>query len=197
MSTSWRRVSLDGKNIVDFATNVYDAWFLVTDATDIYFGRVNDGIYRMSKSAPPPIDAGALPYLYDIPGDGPAALVADSDSLYYSSGDPSGTFPVSQSEILKIGKDGTLKAKLATSSTLIDDLALAGGYLYWTEEGTLAQDYTDGAVRRIKLDDPTAQPETYATKQSHPVRILVDGEYVYWLNGGWTAVTGGLMRIKR
>ncbi len=192
-----RRAPLAGSPSIDLVTKAYDAWSMALDDTDLYFSRVNDGIFRVSKTATPPFDESALPYFHDIIGDGPVAILLDTDWVYFSTGDPSYNFTSSVYQVLRKSKtSGTLQT-IASTSTLVWGIAVADGYAYWAEEGTLQQDYTDGAVRRVQLDSPGAQPETLAKSQNHPVQVAVDGPWVYFLNAGWTGITGGVRRVAR
>lgn len=192
-----RRANLDGTGASDFITNLYNAWYLVTDSTDLYVGAVNDGIFKVSKTATPPLNANSLPYFYDISGDGPSVVTLDDDSVFFATGDPSGTFPVSSATILRVKKDKSQTSTVATSSTLVYDIASEGGFAYWVEEGTLQNDYGDGAVRRIELDNPAAVVQTYSVTVRAPLAIAVDGNWVYWLNGGWTSLPGSVVRVRR
>jgi hypothetical protein len=192
-----RRVPLSGTGATDFVTNIYNVWYMAADATDLYLGAVNDGIFRVAKNATPPLDGGTLAYFYDIPGDGPAALALDQDAVYFSTGDPSGTFPVTSASIIRISKDKSSQKTLGSASTLVYGLAVDATDIYWTEEGVLQNDFTDGFVRGTKLNDSAAQVRTYATQQRHPIAVKVDGEWIYWLNGGWTNLPGGVRRVRR
>jgi hypothetical protein len=191
------RSELDGTGVKDFVTAIWNVWFTRLDSVDVYMASVNDGIYRVSKSAAAPADASKLAQFYDILGNGPGDMVLDQDAVYYSSGDPSGTFPVTKSVILRITKTGGQQSHIAEASTLIRGIAISDGYAYWVEEGTLQSDYTDGAVRRIKIGEASANVETYATAQSHPVQIVVDATHVYWMNSGWTSISGAVMRVPK
>lgn len=192
-----RRAKLDGTGSIDFVTNAYSAWHIAFDATHVYFSRVNDGIYRVPKSGTPPHDESTLQYFHDILGDGPPAMLLDGDWVYFSTGDPSYTFPITISQIMRKSKLSGQLETVGTSKTLVFGIAVADGYAYWAEEGTLQKDFTDGAVRRVKLSSPGAQPETLAQGQNHPVAVAVDGPWVYWLNGGWTGINGAVMRVAR
>jgi hypothetical protein len=192
-----RRVPLSGSGPITFISNIYNVWYMAADASDLYFGSVNDGIFRVAKNATPPLDGQSLAYFYDIPGDGPAALTLDQDAVYFSTGDPSGFFPLTSASIIRISKDKTSQKTLGSSSTLVYGLAVEGTDIYWTEEGVLQNDYTDGFVRGTKMDDPTAQVHTYAEKQRHPAAVKIDGEWLYWLNTGWTNLPGSVLRVRR
>jgi hypothetical protein len=61
-----RRASLAGTGSVDFATNIYNVWWLVSDATHIYAGSVLDGIYRFDKNATTPIVVDDSYFFHDI-----------------------------------------------------------------------------------------------------------------------------------
>lgn len=192
-----RRANLDGTNPIDFVTNAYNVWYFASDATDLYFGAVNDGLFKVAKNATPPLDGNTLPYFYDIPGDGPAALSLDATHVYFSTGDPSYTFPVTSAAILRMAKDKSTQNTIASSTTLVFDIVANGGHAYWVEEGTLQQDYTDGAVRALEYGNPGASIRTYADKTLHPISVEIDGDWVYWLSGGWTGLPGGVFRVKR
>lgn len=192
-----RRAKLDGSGPVDFVTNLYNAWYLVTDTEDIYVGAVNDGIYKLKKNSVLPLDGNSLPYFYDISGDGPSVVTLDADNVFFATGDPSGTFPVSSATILRVRKDKSQTSTVATSSTLVFDIVSDGGFAYWVEEGTLQNDYGDGAVRRIELDNPAAVIQTYSDTGRAPLAIAIDGDWVYWLNGGWTSLPGSVVRVRR
>ncbi|MBI5531725.1 MAG: hypothetical protein HY898_03345 [Deltaproteobacteria bacterium] len=191
------RSALDGSSTTDFVTGIYNVWYARLDATDLYMGSINDAIYRVAKNATLPVDGSTLSPFYNILGNGPAAMTLDQDAVYFSSGDPSGTFPLSKSELLRVTKTGAQLSHLAVAPTLILGIAVSDGYAYWVEEGTMQQDYTDGAVRRIKIGDAAASVETYATAQSHPTQIVVDATHVYWMNIGWTSIAGSVMRVPK
>lgn len=192
-----RRANLDGSGASDFVTNIFNAWYLVADSTDLYIGAVNDGIFKVSKTASAPLDGNTLPYFYDISGEGPSVVALDEDSVFFATGDPSGTFPLSSATILRVKKDKSGTSTVATSSTLVFDIVSDGGFAYWVEEGTLQNDYGDGAVRRIELDNAAAVIQTYSVTVRAPLAIATDGNWVYWLNGGWTSLPGSVVRVRR
>jgi hypothetical protein len=192
-----RRSNLDGTNPVDLVTNMINVWYARGDATDVYLASVNDGVYRISKTGSFPVDGASLPYFYNILGDGPPAIALDQDAVYVSTGDPTGNFPVTKSELLRVTKSNQQLSHVADAPTLILSIAISDGYAYWVEEGTLQNDFTDGFVRGIKIGDPNAEVHTYASAQSHPVEVRVDAQYVWWMNSGWTSISGGVMRVRK
>jgi hypothetical protein len=177
-------------------TGVSSVFHMVADSSHVYFGAVNDGLYRFEKSASTPIDGATLPYFYDIPGAGPGAMALDQANVYFTTGyDLFGEG--SPSSIVRRAKDGSSQVSLYDSTTMAYGVVSDGTYVYWVEEGTLQQDFTDGAVRRIKIDGSSPVPETYAEKQKRPTAIAIDADWVYWLNGGWTNLPGSVSRVRR
>jgi hypothetical protein len=78
-------------------------------------------------------------------------------------------------------KAGGAEAVLAPAGGPIGDIALDGGFVYFTLPGT----GTDGVVGRVSKDGGT--PVVLASGQSKPQGIAVDDTSVYWTCKGTEA----------
>jgi hypothetical protein len=97
-------------------------------------------------------------------------LVHDADSLYWTEA----------GQVNKIAKGGGTILHLATGRPHPDHLAVAGGWVYWTDD-------VDGVVTRVPVGGGTAQELSYSTR---PDWIVVDGTNVYFSD--WSGATGGV-----
>ncbi len=65
-----------------------------------------------------------------------------------------------------------------------------GHDVYWTNSGTLANRYTDGAVMRVPVGGGT--PTLLASGQDSPVGVAVDASNVYW-----TTASGAVLEMAK
>ena len=79
---------------------------------------------------------------------------------------------------------------LATGRADVNQLVVAGDYVYWTQ-GALAASRAEGAVARAPLAGGAAQ--SLANMQLRPDALAVDGETACWVNRG---PDGQVMRVK-
>lgn len=72
-------------------------------------------------------------------------------------------------------------------------LAVDSSHVYVTEfSGAPLQ----GRVLRARSDSSTSQPEELATLQELPIAILVDDDFIYWLNRGAGETIGSVVRAR-
>ena len=69
-------------------------------------------------------------------------------------------------------------AALASSQNPSGPIAADATSIYWTNAGTAANDYTDGAVMKVPIGGGVA--DALATNQGEPSGIAVDSTNVYW-----------------
>ncbi len=81
--------------------------------------------------------------------------------------------------------DDAGSAVFATGQNDPASIALDGANLYWTNTGTTANDYTDGAIMTVPTSGGT--PKVLAASQASPANLAVDGHDVYWTNSGTQA----------
>jgi hypothetical protein len=75
-------------------------------------------------------------------------------------------------------------------------IAIDAANLYWTNTGTTANNYADGAIMTVPTSGGT--PKTLAAAQASPASLAVDGTNVYWTNYGTLAnnyADGSLMSV--
>ncbi|MGA9657376.1 MAG: hypothetical protein WBV96_26055, partial [Polyangia bacterium] len=65
------------------------------------------------------------------------------------------------------------------------DIAVDSTSVYWTDNGTSANSYSDGTVMKVPIGGGI--PTTLASGQNKPVGIAVDSTSVYWTNNGTSA----------
>jgi hypothetical protein len=81
--------------------------------------------------------------------------------------------------------DDAGSAAFATGQNDPASIALEGASLYWTNTGTTANNYTDGAIMTVPTSGGT--PKVLAASQASPANLAVDGKDVYWTNSGTLA----------
>jgi hypothetical protein len=97
-------------------------------------------------------------------------------------------------KIMKAPKTGGAEAVLAPAGGPIGDIAIDGGYVYFTVPGTSG----DGTVGRVSKDGGT--PTILATGQPLPDGIVVDDTSVYWTCQGTDAnqhKDGSIVRLDK
>ncbi len=113
-----------------------------------------------------------------------AAIVADANNVYFTTW--------AQGSVLEIPRSGgtliTLTSGLtyATPNTNPYNIAISGGYVYWTNPGG-GQSGVDhaGTVQRAPIGGGTVQ--TLASGQAFPYGLAVDATSVYWIDLGTLA----------
>jgi hypothetical protein len=87
-------------------------------------------------------------------------------------------------------------ATFATGQNDPVSIALDGANLYWTNTGTTANSFADGAIMTVPTSGGT--PKVLAASQASPANLAVDGHDVYWTNSGTLAnryTDGAVMRV--
>ena len=112
---------------------------------------------------------------------GPCGVAVDDTSVYWITQGSSPGFADGTVESALL--DGGARTAFASAQNHPNAIAVAGGNLYWATAGTLAAAYTNGAVFKISLAEPTITT-TLATQQNDPVSIVVDTQSVYWVTYG-------------
>jgi hypothetical protein len=111
-------------------------------------------------------------------------VLVDDKNVYWQNVD----------KIMKAPKTGGAEAVLAPAGGPIGDIAIDGGFVYFTLPGT----GTDGAVGRVSKDG--GQPTVLASGQSMPAGIAVDATSVYWTCKGTAAAQfkdGSVSRVDK
>jgi hypothetical protein len=138
--------------------------------------------------------------------DNPNGISVDSTGVYWETyGVQGGVGGAPDEAILAAGLDGGSVVTLASGES--HPYAVWAdpndAYVYWVDQGTPGNVYTDGSVRRIRKDGTSGGvPTTLATDQQDPVGIVGDGTCIYWLNLGPTnssgySTTGQVLKLAK
>jgi hypothetical protein len=134
-----------------------------------------------------PITGGTVTTLATGQNGGPYGLdrgIAVDASNVYVTNNTGGTVV----SVPKTGGGGV--TTLASGQASPWSVAVAGGYVYWTNNASNGP----GSVMKVPVGG-AAPPTAIATGQSQPWGIAVDDPYVYWTNSG--AGAGAVMKTAR
>lgn len=152
---------------------------IATDATTVYWATYNTGFLRTSPLG----DRGTGSTL--VMGETrPDGVALDATSLYWTTNTPTG------GTVRKVAKTGGTPATLADTQANPHRIAVAGGFVYWTDQGDGTAN--TGSVHRVPVDGGAIT--TYADHQPSPYAIAVDDRYVYWTDQGTGQSDGAVMR---
>ena len=193
---------------------------------NLYWLNGSDGfLMRVRKSDGNAKNLG-IPYLtslFDVAADDGHVLITDSSAAVnggglYVCGDPQNdctTFVKLLDDARNVTTNGTL-AFVSQSTNAIVSCDLTNGCsgsgtpvtpseaglvaitadasaVYWAIKGS----GSNGTIRACALPDCPGGPRTLASNQSNPRSIVNDQDFVYWANGGTTANTGSIMRVRK
>jgi hypothetical protein len=99
-----------------------------------------------------------------------------------------GTADAVMSYSLRDGGAASVVAMASPTAVATDSV-----YVYWTERGTAANQYADGAVVRASLS--TGATTTLATGQLVGVSLAVDDESVYWTTPATPDGAGAILKV--
>jgi len=144
--------------------------WLAADATNLYFTTSSGTVYRRPHggTANTPIsNEGVAAQAY--------GLVADATHVYWTKNTSGGT-------VVRVAIDGSTMAgeSVSPALSLPAGLAFHDGSIYVAESnGTLL-----GAGRIVRLNPDGGAPIAIASNRTGPARPVVDGNRIYWYEGG-------------
>lgn len=152
---------------------------MATDATTVYWATYNTGFIRTAPLGDR--STGSTLVMGETHPDG---VALDATSIYWTTNTPTG------GTIRKVAKTGGPAATLADTQANPHRIAVAGGFVYWTDQGDGTPN--TGSVHRVSIAGGTIT--TYADHQPSPYAIAVDDAYVYWTDRGTGQTDGTVMR---
>jgi len=92
---------------------------------------------------------------------------------------------------------GAVPVELAAGQTGVSAITADSVGVYWAIRGSGTA--ADGSIRMCKLPTCAGGVRALAASQAAPVGIVVDGDFVYWVNNGITgsASSGSVLRVRR
>jgi sugar lactone lactonase YvrE len=201
-------------NPTQLATLANGSGGITTDANNVYWSDFRGGtIYSMPLSGGPSMLVSSVvpsPLLLAVYGSN--AYTSPGGGVYsvpISGGSPVTTISAStDANELATGASGVYWTGGATSDAIVHaplgsttattllsgqstpwGIAVDTTTIYWSNQGTSANNYTDGSVVSMPIGGST--PTTLAGMQGQPEGIVVDATSVYWVNYG----AGTVMRL--
>jgi len=121
---------------------------------------------------------------------GVVSIVTDATYVYWIDG-----FIADPNVIRRAPKSGGAAQTLVPAAHGAVQIAVANGFLYWTELGHYLSSTSDGAVRRVGVAGGPVSTIAEGLYVDEPP-LAVDADYVYWIDGGGATVarapvTGG------
>jgi sugar lactone lactonase YvrE len=155
---------------------------IATDGTTVFWTTNGSGNLR---SAPVGALSTATTLLANLSH--PDAIALDAANIYFTTNNTANQQP--PGTIMKLAKTATggPATTLVTKQNGPHSLAVAGGYVYWINQGDGTPN--TGSVNRIAVTGGAIT--TYAGQLPGPTTIAVDASYIYWTD----SVAGAVMRI--
>jgi sugar lactone lactonase YvrE len=171
--------ALDGSSSGNF-TNAREPGGIgiATDATAVYWTTYDGGTTGLIRTA----GLGARGTGTTLIGGqvSPDGLALDATNVYWTTHTATGT-------VMQMPKAGGAAVALADTQANPHSIAVAGGFVYWTNQGNGT--VNTGSVQRVAVTGGTIT--TLADKLPFPVTLVVDASYVYWTD----TAAGAVMRV--
>ncbi len=177
MANTVMKAALDGGAPVTIASDQSWVHGLTIDATSVYWavpGTEPTG-YTDGWVMKAPI-AGGAPTMLASKQLMPASVGVDAQHVYWTGYNPT------LGALSETTLDGGAVAVVATNQDYPHQVAVDTTSIYWTTEGTIPNNYVDGAVHKMPLGGGPIT--TIASGQRSAQGIVVDDTSAYWIAGG-------------
>ncbi len=177
MANTVMKVALDGGAPITIASGQSWVHGLTIDAANVYWavpGTEPTG-YTDGWVMKAPI-AGGAPTMLASGQLLPASIAVDTQRVYWTGYGPTA------GSLSETTLDGGMTSVLAANEDYPHQVVVDGASVYWTTQGTIPNDYVDGAVHKMPLGGGAIT--TIAAGQHSAQGVVVDDTSVYWIAGG-------------
>ncbi len=192
------RVLADPSDAGTVAQNFYCPTSMATDGETIWFTNATYGGVRAVETTDRARDGATL--LEPKVGSGTYCIIADATHVYFATSNwaanPNDWLP---SELYRFDRTGSVTPQRVTDAATQwgpRQIVRDGDDVYWVNFGSPANEYTDGAVHRVGVDDPQRRVEVLAADQPRARAVAVDDRWVYWIVEDASA-RGQLWRVAK